>query len=67
MEEDLSICKKWLLEPKIDPETGENITDINIFTKLAMLTLKTLKPEEIYVLNKDMFDVLGLNDIFETD
>lgn len=60
-------CKKWLQNPLIDPVTNKPVNDKNVFTKWAIATLSQLSPIEIYNLSEDMFNVLGLNNIFEPD
>lgn len=60
-------CRKWLKNPLVDPLSNKPVDDKEIFTKWAIATLSQLKPIEIYNLSQDMFNVLGLNDIFEPD
>ena len=60
-----SDCIKWLKNPFFDPISNAKIQNKNDYNKWAIATLVQVDPAEIYEISEEMFNILGLNDIFE--
>lgn len=60
-------CIQWIHNPIVDPIEHETISELTVFQNLCINVLKKVNPAMIYQLNIDLFNILGLDDVFEED
>jgi len=58
-------CIEWINNPIVDPIDFSPVTELTSFKNLCINVLNKVKPLEIYNLNKDLYVILGLDDLFE--
>lgn len=61
-------CIKWLKNPKLHPKTNKNIiNDKDEFIDLIKSTIYLLKPQEIYNLNSNIFEIIGYDKYYNIE
>jgi hypothetical protein len=63
----VSECIKWLKFPKYHPRTGKNMSNYpeTVYKELCITCINKLEPLEIYEYNIDIYNLLGLNKLYE--
>lgn len=60
-------CIQWIKNPIIDPIEHNTIQELSVFQNLCLNVLNKIKPSTIYEMNIDLFNILGLDDVFEEE
>ncbi len=61
-----SECRSWLINPHYNPKTGKKIGkgDLSVFVDLSTSTINTISAVDIFTINREMFEIIGLDEFF---